>query len=173
MTADGRLPIEQRRGYKHVFDALIRVTREEGITTLWRGCIPTVGRAMALNAAQLASYDQAKELIIDAKLMRDGIAAHISASTISGFIASLVSLPFDVAKTRLQNMSATQGPSYTGMLDCIWKTIQYEGLFSLWKGFVPYFLRLGPQTIFTFIFLEQFKAAYYSYTQMPPKNYRI
>lgn len=142
--------------------------------TLWRGCIPTVGRAMALNAAQLASYEQAKEIILEAKLVKDGIAAHIVASTISGFIASLVSLPFDVAKTRLQNMETSKGsPLYKGMLDCIWKTIRYEGLFSLWKGFTPYFLRLGPQTIFTFIFLEQFKAAYFHYTQVSPKNYRI
>ncbi len=36
MTADGRLPPESRRGYKNVFDALIRITREEGIVTLWR-----------------------------------------------------------------------------------------------------------------------------------------
>ena len=31
-----RLPIEQRRGYKNVFDALYRMSREEGVTTLWR-----------------------------------------------------------------------------------------------------------------------------------------
>ena len=36
MTADGRLPPESRRGYKNVFDALFRITREEGIATLWR-----------------------------------------------------------------------------------------------------------------------------------------
>ena len=36
MTADGRLPVDQQRGYKHVFDALFRITKEEGIATLWR-----------------------------------------------------------------------------------------------------------------------------------------
>ncbi|CAK5068915.1 unnamed protein product [Meloidogyne enterolobii] len=36
MTADGRLPINERRNYKNVLDALIRVTREEGVVTLWR-----------------------------------------------------------------------------------------------------------------------------------------
>ncbi|XP_013931148.1 PREDICTED: mitochondrial 2-oxoglutarate/malate carrier protein, partial [Thamnophis sirtalis] len=36
MTADGRLPPEQRRGYSNVFNALLRITREEGIPTLWR-----------------------------------------------------------------------------------------------------------------------------------------
>lgn len=37
MTADGRLPPDQRRNYSNVFNALLRISREEGITTLWRG----------------------------------------------------------------------------------------------------------------------------------------
>ena len=61
MTSDGRLPAAERRNYKNVFDALFRITREEGLTTLWRGAIPTMGRAMVVNAAQLASYSQAKQ----------------------------------------------------------------------------------------------------------------
>lgn len=36
MTSDGRLPVEQRRNYKHVFNALYRIAREEGVLTLWR-----------------------------------------------------------------------------------------------------------------------------------------
>lgn len=31
-----RLPIAEQRGYKNVFDALFRITREEGLFTLWR-----------------------------------------------------------------------------------------------------------------------------------------
>ena len=31
-----RLPPDQRRGYKNVFNALVRITREEGVMTLWR-----------------------------------------------------------------------------------------------------------------------------------------
>lgn len=30
MTADGRLPLAERRNYAGVFNALIRITREEG-----------------------------------------------------------------------------------------------------------------------------------------------
>lgn len=61
MTADGHLPPDQRRNYKHVFDALFRISREEGVHTLWRGAITTMGRAIVVNVAQLASYSQAKE----------------------------------------------------------------------------------------------------------------
>lgn len=58
MTADGRLPLAERRNYTGVFNALARMVREEGVMTLWRGCVPTIGRAMVVNAAQLASYSQ-------------------------------------------------------------------------------------------------------------------
>lgn len=55
----------ERRNYKNVFDALFRIIKEEGLFTLWRGAIPTMGRAMVVNAAQLASYSQAKQALLD------------------------------------------------------------------------------------------------------------
>lgn len=162
MTADGRLPVNERRNYTSVFNALARVTREEGITTLWRGTMPTVGRAMVLNIAQLATYDQAKEMILKTGVVGDNIGAHALASTCSGFIATAVSIPLDSAKTRVQNMKVINGvPEYTGMFDALRKTAAKDGVLSLWRGFTPYFLRLGPHTILTFICLEQCKAAYY------------
>lgn len=35
--------------------------------------------------------------------------------------------------------------------------IRQEGVFALWKGFTPYYFRIGPHTVLTFIFLEQFQ----------------
>lgn len=100
MTADGRLPMAERRNYKGVFNALIRITREEGLITLWRGCVPTMGRAMVVNAAQLATYSRAKQLLVDTFGMSDGIGLHFNASMISGFVTTAASLPVDIAKTR-------------------------------------------------------------------------
>lgn len=45
----------------------------------------------------------------------------------------------------------------------VWKRlIKKEGFFSLWKGFTPYYARLGPHTVLTFIFLEQLRKFYYN-----------
>lgn len=60
MTADKMLPEAERRNYKGVGNALARITREEGLFALWKGCIPTIGRAMIVNMAQLASYTQVR-----------------------------------------------------------------------------------------------------------------
>lgn len=161
MTADGRLPLNERRNYTGVFNALTRIVREEGVLTLWRGCIPTMGRAMVVNAAQLASYSQAKQYLVKTEVFEEGIQLHFVASMMSGFITTIASMPVDIAKTRLQNMKVIDGkPEYRGTVDVLSRVIRQEGLFALWKGFTPYFCRLGPHTVLTFIFLEQMNSAY-------------
>lgn len=40
------------------------------------------------------------------------------------------------------------------------RVVRTEGFFSLWKGFTPYYARLGPHTVLTFIFLEQMNRLY-------------
>ena len=51
-------------------------------------------------------------------------------------------------------------PEYKGVVDVFGKIIKNEGFFSLWKGFLPYYFRLGPHTVITFILVEQLKHAY-------------
>ncbi|XP_035443649.1 mitochondrial 2-oxoglutarate/malate carrier protein isoform X7 [Spodoptera frugiperda] len=99
MTADGRLPPEMRRNYTNVFNALIRITREEGITTLWRGAGATVSRAMVVNGAQLGSYSQAREMLLP--YMYDGLPLHAAAAMIAGFVTTVASLPVDIVKTSI------------------------------------------------------------------------
>ncbi|XP_043461762.1 mitochondrial 2-oxoglutarate/malate carrier protein-like [Leptopilina heterotoma] len=163
MTADGRLPLAERRNYKNVFHALLRMTREEGVFTLWRGAIPTMGRAMVVNAAQLASYSQAKESLLDTGYFEENITLHFVASMISGLVTTAASMPVDIAKTRIQNMKMIDGkPEFKGSVDVLTKVVRNEGLFALWKGFFPYYARLGPHTVLTFIFLEQMTSIYKS-----------
>lgn len=100
MTADGRLPAAERRNYKSVVDALYRIVTEEGLLTLWRGAIPTMGRAMVVNGAQLATYSQAKQVLLGTGHFDDNVICHFWASMFSGLVTTAASLPVDIAKTR-------------------------------------------------------------------------
>lgn len=162
MTADGRLPVAERRNYTNFFNAFFRIAKEEGVVALWRGCIPTMGRAMVVNAAQLSSYSQAKSYLINSGYFKEGIALHFTASMFSGLITTAASLPVDIAKTRIQNMKVATGevPPYKNTVDVIVKVIRHEGIFALWKGFTAYYARLGPHTVLTFIILEQLNGLY-------------
>lgn len=161
MTADGRLPPAERRNYKNVFHALYRIVAQEGIFTLWRGAIPTIGRAMVVNAAQLASYTQAKQMFLETGYFVEGIGLHFCASMVSGILTTVTSMPVDIAKTRVQNMKMVNGkPEFTGSVDVLRQIVMKEGPFALWKGFLPYYARLGPHTVLTFVFLEQYTKMY-------------
>lgn len=164
MTSDGRLPPDQRRNYSNAFTALYRIGREEGVSGLWRGAVPTMGRAIVVNAAQLASYSQAKQSLMDTGYFGDNILLHFCSSMISGLVTTAASMPVDIAKTRIQNMRVVNGvPEYSGALDVLSRVVRNEGFFALWKGFTPYYARIGPHTVLTFIFLEQMNAAYHKY----------
>lgn len=46
-----------------MFDALFRIVNEEGILALWKGCSPTIMRALTMNLGMLSTFDEVKERI--------------------------------------------------------------------------------------------------------------
>jgi solute carrier family 25 oxoglutarate transporter 11 len=157
MAADRKLPHAERRNYRNGLDAVLKISRQEGVPALWRGCLPTVTRCIVLNISQLATYSEAKERIISVGVS-DGLTCHVGASLVSGLASTTASVPFDTAKTRIQQASA-QG-NYSGLLDCLSKTVRQEGVLSLWKGWLPAYARLGPHVLVTFVMLEQLNTSW-------------
>jgi solute carrier family 25 oxoglutarate transporter 11 len=129
------------------------------VLSLWTGAAPTVTRAMLVTAAQLATYDQIKDTIVENRLAPEGVATQVLASCGAGVLASVASNPIDVVKTRVMNMKVAPGeaPPYRGALDCAVKTVRAEGPMALYKGFVPTVTRQGPFAIILFLSLEQIK----------------
>lgn len=155
MQHDAALSASQRRNYKHAIDGLVRITREEGWKALFRGVWPNSVRALLMTASQLASYDGLKSLLLSKAGLKDDWSTHLVASTAAGFVATTVCSPVDVLKTRI--MSAKEKEGLVGLLIRVWKQ---EGLSWVFRGWVPSFVRLGPHTIATFLFLEQHKRIY-------------
>jgi solute carrier family 25 (mitochondrial oxoglutarate transporter), member 11 len=148
MQADGTLPVDQRRNYKNVFEGVARVTKEEGFTKLWRGCLPTVARACIINLALLAPFEEFKHRLKN--VIPHTHTRTIVSSLMASFIGSFASLPFDNAKTKLQKMKAVDGVlPYNGIVDCVMKTVKNEGARKLWVGFPTYYIRIGPHVIIT------------------------
>jgi solute carrier family 25 oxoglutarate transporter 11 len=166
MTSDKQLPPDQRRNYRHVGSAVVSILKHEGISGMFRGLQATVSRAMLLNAAQLGTYSQAKHMLLKHHPTMFESSSSLSLHCISGLAAGLmctiVSLPADIAKTRLQQMRPRPDGTlpYSGMLGCLMQISRHEGVLAMWKGFLPYFLRLGPHTILSFIFLEQLNKSF-------------
>ncbi|KAL2257183.1 hypothetical protein VTK26DRAFT_553 [Humicola hyalothermophila] len=140
MQHDAALPPAERRNYAHALDGLVRMVREEGPGSVFRGVWPNSARAVAMTASQLASYDVFKRTLLRLTPMRDNLATHFSASFLAGVVAATVTSPVDVIKTRV--MSATNGNH--GVVTTLKEIYAAEGLRWMFKGWVPSFLRLGP-----------------------------
>lgn len=157
MQADGTLPPEQRRNYKHVGDALVRTVKEDGVGGLFAGAGTTAVRAMALNCGMLASNDQAKEMLAEAGV--EGLSKTVTAAAVSGFFASFMSLPFDFVKTQLQKQQPLPDGTmpFKGMVDCFSKTVAEGGVLKLWTGFPTYYARIAPHCMITLVALDCIK----------------
>ena len=155
MQNDASLPMSQRRNYRNAIDGLFRMTREEGWRALFRGVYPNSLRAMLMTASQLASYDGIKNTILHNTHLEDNLTTHFLSSIAAGFIATTICSPVDVIKTRV--MSATEKEGIVTLLSKIYRA---EGVTWMFRGWVPSFIRLGPHTVATFLFLEQHKKIY-------------
>ncbi|CAL8469919.1 g9461 [Coccomyxa elongata] len=160
MQADATLPVESRRNYKGVGDAMVRIVKTDGAVGLFRGAGPTVVRAMALNMGMLASNDQAKEMLEAAGFAKNGQAVVLGGATIAGFFAAACSLPFDFVKTRIQKMEPLPDGTlpYKGPLDCAMKTFTKEGPLKFYTGFPTYCVRIAPHVAITLVMLEAIKS---------------
>ncbi|KAJ1922214.1 hypothetical protein H4219_000076 [Mycoemilia scoparia] len=159
MQNDGSLPPNLRRNYKNALDGLYKIARNDGAGALFSGLGPNVGRAILITAAQLCSYDIFKQALLSTPYFKDNIGTHFSASILASLVATTLSSPFDVIKTRVMNAGA--GEAKQSIVGAFSSILRNEGIGGLFKGWTPSFLRLGPQTIGTFIILEKLREFYY------------
>lgn len=149
MQSDGLKPKDSRANYRSVIDALMRISKAEGVTALWSGALPTVVRAMALNFGQLSFFSESKSQL-QAHTNLSAQNRTFAASAIAGFFASFLSLPFDFIKTRLQKQQrdpATGKLPYRGLLDCATKVVRDEGWLRFYRGFPTYYVRIAPHAL--------------------------
>ncbi len=166
MQSDGSKPAAERRNYRNVVDALTRIAGSEGVRGLWSGLLPNILRGMSMNVGMLACYDEAKQLIVK-HVTRDStsLATQVSASAVAGFCCAFLSLPFDMVKSRLQNMRPDKISGlmpYKGVGECASHILKKEGFLAFWTGFGAYYGRCAPHAIIILLSVEQINTLYES-----------
>lgn len=156
MQNDRSLPPADRRNYKNAIDGLIRIIREDkgGVTALFTGLSPNIARGVLMTASQVVSYDEAKRILVNWTGMDPtSKTTHFSSSLIAGLVATTICSPVDVVKTRVME----GGDSQSSTIQILKRAVKTEGVGFMFRGWLPSFIRLGPHTILTFVFLEQLK----------------
>jgi hypothetical protein len=185
MQADGRLARDVQRGYSGVLGGLRAVIEEGGLRGLLRGATPNVQRGMVTTAAQFTAYDFFKTFVSrNLPQLGDGFAQHLTASLMAGVVVASCACPFDVLRSRMMNSAkappvvatvggaaavaaGAPGPvqsvyvyAYRSTWECAVQTARKEGVRGFYKGFLPYYMRVGPQVALMFVFFEQIQKVY-------------
>ena len=155
MQGQGQLPPAERP-YTSSMDCYKKTVQKDGVKGLWVGWGPNVMRNSVINAAELASYDQFKQMCLGIG-MKDGLPMHITCAFGAGGVALLVGSPVDVLKTRIMNRKPGSGQSVFGLVGSM---IAKEGPLAFYKGFTANFMRLGSWNVVMFVSLEKIKGLF-------------
>ena len=157
------------------------IVRERGVLGLWRGAAMSTTRSAALTASQCAAYDSAKSFVRGVRRgEEDDLLTHLCASMLTGLVTTTVTNPVDMIKTQLYMSAATNSESAAtqndsagsaarqkrevkksaqpaGAVAAARDVLKREGPRGFMRGWSANYLRLGPQTVITFVALEQFR----------------
>lgn len=144
-----------------------KVWAKDGILGFWAGVRPNVARTFLVNAAELGTYDEAKQRL--QPYLGSGLFSHVGASGCAGFTSACVSTPVDVIKTRLMNAAGGK-QQYTGIFDAGSKILTQEGPTALYKGFLPICTRKLIWCGVFFVSYEQIRAAVNQHLEIGDKS---
>jgi len=127
--------------YKGIVDCLVRIPKEQGFTAFWRGNLANVIRYFPTQALNFAFKDVYKQIFLGGVDQKTQFWRYFFGNLGSGGAAGATSLcfvyPLDYARTRLgaDVGKGTADRQYTGLVDCLKKTVKSDGIVGLYRGF--------------------------------------
>jgi solute carrier family 25 phosphate transporter 23/24/25/41 len=165
--------------YKGIWDCVVKVTRQEGIMTLYRGLWPSIVGVVPYVGIDFAAYETLKQYtpkgpdgsVSSLNTLFNGALAGTLAQT--GMFYSLfrtaaderlttplVSYPLDLVRRKMQVQGfqgANKDEMYNGMLDAFKKIWRREGIKGFYRGLAPNYLKVVPAISVSFWTFEQMK----------------
>merc|ERR1711963_502091 len=131
--------IAESQRYKGMVDCFVRIPREQGFLSFWRGNLANVIRYFPTQALNFAFKDKYKQIFLGG-VDKNQFWRYFLGNLASGGAAGATSLcfvyPLDFARTRLAADVGTGGKrEFTGLGDCLIKNFKSDGLVGLYRGF--------------------------------------
>ncbi|XP_032852579.2 solute carrier family 25 member 39 isoform X1 [Tyto alba] len=120
-------------------DAFVKITRYEGVRSLWSGLPPTLVMAVPATVIYFTTYDQLREYL-HARTGSRGHHIPLLAGALARLGAVTVISPLELIRTKMQSRQL----SYRELGVCIQSAVAQDGWLSLWRGWGPTVLRDVP-----------------------------
>jgi len=119
-------------------DCFKRVYVEQGFLAFWRGNGANVIRYVPQQACNLAFKDRIKELLptqkADVHFFRH-LATNVASAGLGAALSLSFCFPLNLARTRLASDIGRNKRTFTGIWDCLSKTLQAQGVKGVYNGF--------------------------------------
>lgn len=135
--------------YSGPIDCARQVVKNEGLSALWKGNIPTMARQGSNQAFNFMAFAWLNSHVWQ-KEDGDGKTLPSYATFANGLIAGslgpMFNTPMDVLKTRLMAQETIKGQElkYKGFFHAMRVIAHEEGVGALWKGLLPRLTRMAP-----------------------------
>ncbi|XP_068141238.1 ADP,ATP carrier protein 2 [Drosophila tropicalis] len=134
-----QIPQDQR--YKGIIDCFVRIPKEQGFKSLWRGNLANVIRYFPTQALNFAFKDVYKSIFLGGVDKNKQFWRHFMGNLASGGAAGATSLcfvyPLDFARTRLAaDVGKGGNREFNGLIDCLMKVVKTDGPIGLYRGFI-------------------------------------
>jgi solute carrier family 25 (adenine nucleotide translocator) protein 4/5/6/31 len=135
---DASKSIEKK--YTGIIDVLVRVPKEQGFWSLWRGNLANVIRYFPTQALNFAFKDTYKRIFMEGVDKNKQFWKFFVMNLASGGAAGATSLcfvyPLDFARTRLAaDVGKGASREFQGLGDCLVKIFKSDGPIGLYRGF--------------------------------------
>lgn len=137
--ASKQIAVDQR--YKGMVDCFVRIPKEQGFTSFWRGNLANVIRYFPTQALNFAFKDKYKQVFLGGVDKNKQFWRYFAGNLASGGAAGATSLcfvyPLDFARTRLAADIGKKGAEreFNGLANCLTKIFKSDGLIGLYRGF--------------------------------------
>ncbi|XP_010722774.1 solute carrier family 25 member 39 isoform X1 [Meleagris gallopavo] len=125
--------------FNGTLDAFVKITRHEGIRSLWSGLPPTLVMAVPATVIYFTTYDQLRDYL-HARTGSRGHHIPLLAGALARLGAVTLISPLELIRTKMQSRQL----SYRELRVCIQSAVAQDGWLSLWRGWGPTVLRDVP-----------------------------
>ncbi|KAK8967608.1 hypothetical protein KSP40_PGU011613 [Platanthera guangdongensis] len=146
-----------REIYPSISIAFRKICKDDGVGGLYAGIFPTLVGMFPYSTCYYFMYETVKSSYCQSKKKKNlNRTEMILIGAISGFTASTISFPLEVARKRLM-IGKMQGKCPANMVACLAEVIREEGLLGLYRGWGASCLKVMPSSGITWMFYEAWK----------------
>ncbi|KAI1320491.1 hypothetical protein EDD11_000876 [Mortierella claussenii] len=166
-----QLQLEGVRQYKNSVDCVYQILKNEGIRGMYRGLSASY-LGVAEGTIQWVIYEQLKKIMAERRRIA-GLNSNSSQGYVIGgknieewvdflgaagaakFIASAITYPHEVLRTRLRQVPVgNEAPKYTGLKQTFQLVLKEEGVAALYGGLTAHMMRVVPNAAIMFFCYE-------------------